>query len=94
MHLVGVHQELGPVSVDGKAEVVCDPFVHVQSRRPAESSGEIDAVLPMVHVVAHSVVSIFDHAGRCVAMWSSLKPTSQGDLILLAKTAICEGVGI
>ncbi len=45
MHLVGVHQELRAVSVDGEREMVGDRLVHIQPRRPAEGTGQIDALL-------------------------------------------------
>mmetsp|Transcript_24078 Transcript_24078/g.44489 ORF Transcript_24078/g.44489 Transcript_24078/m.44489 type:complete len:242 (+) Transcript_24078:154-879(+) len=52
MHLVGVHQEFGPVLVDGKGEMVRHCLVHVQAHGPAKGGGKVHAFLPVVHVWA------------------------------------------
>jgi len=74
MHLIGVHQELCPVAVDRERKVVCDPFVHIEPCGPAKGCGQIDAFLPIIHVL--HVGSLFGHAGSSAGIWSSLKPTS------------------
>ena len=51
MHLIGVHQELCPVVIDRERKVVRDPFVHIQPCGPAKGGGQIDAFLPVVHVL-------------------------------------------
>ena len=51
MHLVGVHQELRAVIVDRQREVIGDGFVQVEAGCPAEACGEIDPLLPVLHIV-------------------------------------------
>jgi hypothetical protein len=45
MHLVGIHQELRAVVVDGQREMIGHRLVHVEPRRPAKGTSEIDALL-------------------------------------------------
>ena len=32
------------------AQMICDPFMHIQSRGPLKCCGEIDACLPMISI--------------------------------------------
>ena len=52
VHLIGVHQEFGSLGVNGQAKVIGHRLMHVQSHRPAKGGGEIDTLLPIVHIGA------------------------------------------
>jgi len=53
--LVGVHQEPRAILVDCQADMVCDGFVHVESRYPTERHRETNTLCPIIYLLPFAI---------------------------------------
>lgn len=50
MDLIGIHEELAAIIIDGDAEMIRDGLMHIEARGPLKGSGEIGTGLPMADI--------------------------------------------
>ena len=75
VHLVGVHQELRAVVIDGERKVVGHRLVHVQPHGPAERGREVHTLLPVVDIGTN----LCDGHGALHSVWLSLPAETPSD---------------